>query len=119
MSKENAFIFCGIVDATPDFQFTEQGKCKGRIKVKRHETWDTGSRDVELSFSLWGKPAEDAMALNLAIGMAVRMRGSFGSWEAKNKAGELLGFHNVDLKCIGVDVRSEQPQAEKKDDFDF
>ena len=112
-------MFCGIVDEKPMFEFTTQGKCKGRVKVKRHEEWDGGSRDILLSFSLFGKPAEEAEKLNLAIGTAVRMRGSFGSWEAKNKAGELLGFHNVDLKCVGIDVRTEQPAKTDENDIPF
>lgn len=108
---ENKFVFCGIVDEAPAFQFTTQGTCKGKIKVKRTETWggnNPGSKDIFLTFSLFGKPADEAMALNLTLGTAVRMTGSFGSWEAK-KDGAPLGFHNPDLKAFRVDVRTVQP----------
>lgn len=121
--KQNEFTFCGIVDEAPNFQFTTQGTCKGRLKVKRTETWSgasgEGSKDIFLSFSLFGKPAEAAMNANLTIGTAVRVVGSFGSWEAKNKEGVLMGFHNPDLKAFRVDVRSEQPSSQKTDAADI
>lgn len=124
MSKENEFVFCGNVDLAPDFQFTTQGTAKGKLRVKRRETWtkQDGSedgRDVILTFSFFGKPAEQAMDLDLSIGTAVRVTGSFGSWEAKNKEGQLLGFHNPDLKAFRVDLRTEQPVKEKTDDIAF
>lgn len=117
--KENAFIFCGIVDEAPQFQFTPQGTCKGKLKVKRTETWSgangSGSKDINLSFSLFGKPAEDTMALDLKLGTAIRVTGGFGSYEAKNKEKQPLGFHNPDLKAWRVDVRTEQPSAKVDD----
>lgn len=120
--KENEFVFCGIVDDAPVFQFTPQGKCKGKVKVKREESYtyqgETRSNVTILTFSLFGKPAEDAMALDLKLGTAVRMTGSFGSYEAKNKEKQPLGFHNPDLKAYRVDVRSEQPKPNNSD-IDF
>jgi len=119
--KENEGVIIGTIDAPVDVQFTAAGKAKGRLKLKRTETWDGGSKDVFLTFSLWGKVAEDMNTKNPSIGTAVRVTYKLGSWEAKNKAGEMLGFHNPDLKAWRVDIRSEQAgsQPQPAEDIPF
>lgn len=117
--KQNEFVFCGTVNAVPEFQFTDKGTAKGKLEVKRMETWSNrdgseGSKEIILSFSFFGKPAEEAMNANLLIGASVRVTGSFGSWAARNKdTKELTGVHYADLKAFRVDVRSEQNTAPK------
>ena len=118
--KENEGVFVGIVHAAVDSKFNAAGKCQAKLQVKRTEVGDWGSKDIgPLTFSLFGKPAEDLTEKNPAIGTAVRVTYRLGSWEAKNKEGALLGFHNVALNAWRVDVRSVQDTKPAEETIDF
>lgn len=117
MAEDNQGVFVGTVEEVPAPQFLESGKCKATLKLKRVETWQTGSRDVFVEFGFFGKPAEELAEKQLKIGQPVRVTYALGSWPGKDKeTKELTGKHYVELKGWKVEVA--KPKAPVSE-FDF
>ena len=110
MAEDNQGVFVGTVEAPPEIRFLESGKCKADLKLKRTETWQTGSRDVFVVFKFFGQPAEGLAEKNLKVGQRVKVTFQLGSWEGKDKVTkEPTGQHYPELKGWKVEVAKTDP----------